>query len=171
MTRRLARIAARFKKSEKVGKAQLVLFLDALRRGEGEPEVAGDESPDEIDEADARLRGASGIDAENPDEDLATLQTRKPPRQPPTRAAAPAHLSRVDNPILVPPEQRACPKCGAERVCIGHDITEVIELVPARPHGRRRLEPVRRELPTSRVGRVRLCHARETLLREGARRR
>ncbi len=116
MTRRLARIAARFKKSEKVGKAQLVLFLDALRRGEGEPEVAGDEAPDEIDEADDKLRGASGIDAEKPDEDLATLQTRKPPRPPPTRAPAPTHLHHVDNPIAVPPEQRACPKCGAERV-------------------------------------------------------
>ena len=32
MSRRLARIAARFKKSEKVGKAQLVLFIDALQQ-------------------------------------------------------------------------------------------------------------------------------------------
>lgn len=35
MAQRLARIAARFKTSEKVSKAQLVLFADALRRGEG----------------------------------------------------------------------------------------------------------------------------------------
>lgn len=65
MAQRLARIARRFKTSEKVGKAQLVLFLDALQRGEGEPELDPDETlgPDEVDEADAKLRDASGIDA------------------------------------------------------------------------------------------------------------
>jgi len=128
MARRLSRIAARFKKSERVGKAQLVLFLDALQRGEGEPET--DEPPDEIDAADDKLRTASGIDGEDPDDDLAALKTR-PPRQPHSRTPAAAHLPRVENPIAVPPEQRACPTCGAERMCIGHDVTEVIELIPA----------------------------------------
>lgn len=131
MSRRLARIASRFKKSEKVGRAQLVLFLDALQRGEGEPEndVLEAYGPDEIDEADAKLRAASGIDDEK-DDDLAKLKT-KPPRQPANRTVAPAHLRRVDNPLLVPAAQRACPRCGSERACIGHDITEVIELIPA----------------------------------------
>jgi len=128
MARRLSRIAARFKKSERVGKAQLVLFLDALQRGEGEPET--DEPPDEIDAADDKLRTASGIDGEDPDDDLAALKTR-PPRQPHSRTPAAAHLPRVENPIAVPPEQRACPTCGAERMCIGHDVTEVIERIPA----------------------------------------
>lgn len=132
MTRRLARIAARFKKSEKVGKAQLVLFLDALERGEGEPETEEPDAdgPDELDEANAKLRAASGIDDKNDDGDLGALTTR-PPRQPANRTPAPAHLARVDNPILVPAAQRACPQCGIERRCIGHDITEVIDLVPA----------------------------------------
>jgi transposase len=131
MTRRLARIAARFKKSEKVGKAQLVLFLDALQRGEGEPETEPDEAPDDLDDADAKLRTASGVDDEKPEDDLAALKTR-PPRQPPSRTPAPAHLPRVENPIAVPAEQRACPACGSERACIGHDVTEVIELIPAK---------------------------------------
>ncbi|MFN0248117.1 MAG: IS66 family transposase [Kofleriaceae bacterium] len=132
MTRRLARIAARFKKSEKVGRAQLVLFLDALQRGEGEPEVDDPDAdgPDELDEADAKLRAASGIDDKRDDGDLGKLTTR-PPRQPANRTAAPAHFARVDNPIEVPAVQRACPRCGVERTCIGHDVTEVIELVPA----------------------------------------
>lgn len=131
MSRRLARIASRFKKSEKVGKAQLVLFLDALQRGEGEPETDEAEAngPDELDEADAKLRSASGID-DAKDADLGKLETR-PPRQPANRAPAPDHLRRVDNPILVPAVQRACPQCGAERACVGHDVTEVIELIPA----------------------------------------
>ena len=131
MSRRLARIAARFKKSEKVGKAQLVLFLDALKRGEGEPEIEEHNAgPDELDEADAKLRAASGIDDKPADDDLGKLKTR-PPRQPANRAEAPERLRRVDNPILVPADQRACPTCGTERVCIGHDVTEVIELIPA----------------------------------------
>ncbi|HSR98302.1 MAG TPA: IS66 family transposase zinc-finger binding domain-containing protein, partial [Kofleriaceae bacterium] len=131
MSRRLARIASRFKKSEKVGRAQLVLFLDALHRGEGEPESDAPEadSPDELDEADAKLRTASGID-DAQDDDLAKLKTR-PPRPPANRTAAPAHLHRIDNPLLVPAAQRPCPRCGSERTCIGHDITEVIELIPA----------------------------------------
>ena len=128
MSRRLARIAARFKKSEKVGRAQLVLFLDALDRGEGEPETEADDEPDEADAADRELRDASGIDDEG---DLSKLKTRRPPAQPPTRTPAPAHLRRVDNLIAVPPAQRPCPRCGAERVSIDHEVTEVIELVPA----------------------------------------
>jgi len=31
----------------------------------------------------------------------------------------------------VPEAERPCPKCGGERRCIGHDVTEVIDLVPA----------------------------------------
>ncbi|MBX3159207.1 MAG: IS66 family transposase [Deltaproteobacteria bacterium] len=130
MSRRLARIASRFKTSEKVGRAQLVLFLDALQRGEGEPETDQEDGPDELDEADAKLRAASGVDDGAKDGDLAKLRTR-PPRQPASRASAPAHLRRVDNPILVPAGRRACPQCGTERMCIGHDVSEVIELVPA----------------------------------------
>lgn len=128
MSRRLARIAARFKKSEKVGRAQLVLFLDALDRGEGEPETEVDDEPDETDSADRKLRDASGIDDEG---DLSKLKTRRPPAQPPMRTPAPAHLRRVNNIIAVPPAQRPCPRCGVERVCIDHEVTEVIELVPA----------------------------------------
>src|SRR5512138_3638468 len=38
MSRRLAQVKRSFKTSEKIGRAQLVLFVDALARGEGEPE-------------------------------------------------------------------------------------------------------------------------------------
>lgn len=132
LARRLARIGARFKTSEKVGKAQLVLFMDALQRGEGEPETEDDAAtgPDELEDADGALRTAAGIDDQGADDDLGKVRTR-PPRQPANRAAAPAHLRRVDNPLLVPAAQRACPTCGAERTCFGHDVTEVIELIPA----------------------------------------
>ena len=78
MVRRLARIASRFKKSEKVGKAQLVLFLDALQRGEGEPETESEDDlgPDEVDEADAKLSAASGADDLKRDDELAALKAQ-----------------------------------------------------------------------------------------------
>lgn len=78
MAQRLARIAARFKTSEKISKAQLVLFADALRRGEGEPEpeLEGDAAlePDELDTADEHLRTAAGLDDKDA-ADLAKLRT------------------------------------------------------------------------------------------------
>jgi transposase len=140
MAQRLARIAARFKTSEKISKAQLVLFADALRRGEGEPELEDDAAlePDEVDTADERLRAAAGLDDKEA-ADLAKLRTGRPPPQPHSRTAAPEHLPRVDNPIAVPAEQRACPKCGAELTCIGHDVSEVIDLIPAQVIVRRDL--------------------------------
>lgn len=140
MAQRLARIAARFKTSEKISKAQLVLFADALRRGEGEPELEADAAlePDELGTADDRLRVTAGFDDKDAD-DLAKLRTGRPRQQPHSRVAAPEHLPRVDNPIAVPTDQRACPKCGVERTCIGHDVTEVIELIPAQVIVRRDL--------------------------------
>ena len=140
LSRRLAQVKSRFKTSEKIGRAQLVLFVDALHRGEGEPDSdeAEPDGPDELDEADAKLRAASGLDDTKDEGDLAELTTR-PPRQPGSRAPAPANMRRVDNPLRVPMERRACPRCGTERTCIGHDITEVIELIPAQVIVRRDL--------------------------------
>lgn len=132
MSRRLAQVKRSFKTSEKIGRAQLVLFVDALARGEGEPDSdeADADGPDELDDADAKLRAASGIDDKKEDDEIGKRKTR-PPRQPANRSPVPDNVRRVDNPLLVPADRRSCPRCGAERACIGHDITEVIELIPA----------------------------------------
>lgn len=129
LEKRLEKMLARVKKSEVVSKAQLVLFMDALSRGEVEDEPPGDSpSPDDPrTDANERLREASGID--DPDDD--EPKTRPPRNQPRGRKPPPPHLPRVANPIPVPADERPCPRCGKERRCIGHDITEVIELVPA----------------------------------------
>jgi transposase len=55
----------------------------------------------------------------------------KPRRQPPLRKPLPPHLRRVDNLLAVPETERACPRCGAARACIGHEVTEVLDLIPA----------------------------------------
>jgi len=132
LERQLARTAARFKVSEKVSTAQLVLFADALRREEATPEAERGASGDEVVDADERLRDASGLDDADADDkgDLAKRRIEPPPRQPRARTVAPAHLRRIDNPIEVPADQRACPKCGSERACTEPHITEVIDVLP-----------------------------------------
>lgn len=125
LQRQLERLQARYKKSEAISKAQLVLFIDALARGEAGDVLADDGDP--RSDANDRLRDASGIDKPQEDEP----KTKQPRDRPPRRQPAPAHLRRVPNPLLVPAAERPCPRCGAERMCIGHETTEVIDLIPA----------------------------------------
>jgi hypothetical protein len=101
LERRVARLVGRFKPSEQVSTAQLVLFLDALKR---RPEPPA------------------------PEDDVSKLRTPPPPRQP-RSPTPPTHLRRVDHPIDVPAAQRTCPTCGGVRQCIEPHITEVIELL------------------------------------------
>ena len=101
-------------KSERVSREQLDLFLDKLR---------------------AAQQGALAKASEKLEETAATNGGReelaKPAKQPPVRRPPPPELRRVANEIAVPAPERPCPRCGGERTCIGHDTTEVIELVPA----------------------------------------
>jgi transposase len=123
LERRLMQMLSRGHKNEGVSTAQLRLFLDALAATGVDVSDVG--APD-LSDANAKLRGATGIDAK------ADGAPEKPAKQPPLRKPPPANLPRVDNPIAVPAVERLCPGCGAERTCIGHDVTEVIELEPAR---------------------------------------
>jgi transposase len=100
--------------AEGISRDQLDLFLQALK----------EEAQQSLQQANEKLGQAS----QAPDKPEAKP---KPPRQPPVRRPPPANLRRVDNPIAVPDGERACPICGKERKCIGHDKTEVIELIPA----------------------------------------
>ncbi len=128
LERRLAQLLARGRKNEGISAGQLLLFLNDLARGE----IANDDDDDDDDsgetsDANSKLRDASGID-----EDAREEAETEPERQPPVRKPPPAHLPRVDNPIAVPAGDRPCPRCGTERTCIGHDVSEVYELVPAK---------------------------------------
>ena len=102
-------------KREGMSTSQLVLLLDGLVDAVG------------LEEVNEKLRTASGLD-----EIAAKAKDVKAPRaQPPLRKPPPANLRRVDNPIRVPDAERACPGCGKARACIGHDVTEVVDLIPA----------------------------------------
>ena len=69
------------------------------------------------------------------------LRPRSRPRRPlrvrPRRRATDASRCRRACPAVpvlhdVPPEQRTCPDCGAERTCIGQEVREQLEFIPAR---------------------------------------
>jgi transposase len=114
----LERLLAKFSESknrgEHVSLDQLDLFLDKLR------ELAGGA----LAEADQKLAEAAEKHGERP-------ERTKPPRQPARRRPPPAGARRVENVLLVPAEERPCPRCGKERTCIGHETTEIIDLIPA----------------------------------------
>jgi transposase len=96
------------RKTEQVDPAQLLLFAQEIL-AQAEPEPAPS-LPSTADPA----------------------ATKKPPKQDGHgRKRLPASLPR--RPILhdVPPEQRTCPDCGAERTCIGQEIREQLEFIPA----------------------------------------
>ncbi len=117
LERRLADAMSRGHKNEGVSTAQLLLLFDQL----------GAAPASELDAANRQLRQASGID----ERQAAEPETEPPRKQPPLRRPLPPGLRRVPNPIPVPAEERLCPRCGRERTCIGHDETEVIDLIPA----------------------------------------
>lgn len=55
----------------------------------------------------------------------------KPAKKGHGRRPLPSHLERQEIAHEVPAAERPCPICGAERVCIGHEKSEVLEFVPA----------------------------------------
>ena len=86
LQKQLERLQARYKKSEAISKAQLVLFIDAMARGEAGDVPANNDDP-RLD-ANNRLRDASVIAEPEDDEP----KTKQPRELPPRRQPAPAHL-------------------------------------------------------------------------------
>jgi transposase len=105
------------RKGERVDPDQLLLFArEILEEGRATPEPT------------------PGADA---DADAGAGPTSKP-APPPVRPGKghgrqplPLHLPRQRVVHDVPPEHRACPDCGAARACIGEEVREQLEYVPA----------------------------------------
>ena len=70
--------------------------------------------------------------------DAATRKSRR--GRHPGRAAAPAHLERVQVVNRVPDELRICPRCGAEMKTVGHSSCEILNVIPARVVVQERLD-------------------------------
>jgi transposase len=114
----LERLVAKLRESKNRGEHisvdQLDLYLNKLR------EAAGGA----LAEADRKLATAAKEHGERPEK-------TNPPKQPAVRRPPPPNARRVENKILVPPKERACPRCGTERTCIDFETTEIVDLIPA----------------------------------------
>jgi len=98
------------KKTEQIDPAQLLLFAqEILAQAEPTPTPASTSEP----------------------APASTPIPSAPKKNGHGRKPLPASLPR--KPILhdVPPEQRTCPDCGAERTCIGQEVHEQLEYIPA----------------------------------------
>jgi len=113
-------------KNESVSRAQLDLLLKELEAAQETAANAdaegGAAEPSPTAKADEKLKGASAI-PKKPDEE-------KPKKPPPRRRPLPPELPRVDNVIRVPDAERPCPRCGGERRCCGHELTEILDIIP-----------------------------------------
>lgn len=112
------------RKSEKITSAQLLLlFTDLAEQLASDPALSGLLTSPE-----------SGLAAASEPTDPPA-----PPPPPPTnpkrpgggRSPLPAHLPRETRVVAVPEAERACAICGAEKKCVGHSTSEILEFVPA----------------------------------------
>jgi transposase len=93
------------RESEKLDPNQLLLRAPEV------PEAAGPEAP--------------------PGPEPAAPSPTKPPTQGHGRKPLPAGLPRKPIVHEVPPQERPCPDCGGDRACIGEEVRERLEYVPA----------------------------------------
>jgi transposase len=112
--------------------------LAALRRrsfGQSSEKLAraADQLELQIEELEQHQAGRTNADAPS-------APGADPERGHPIRRPLPAHLPREDE-ELVPP-YAACPGCGETLRRIGEDVSEVLEMVPARLRVRRYVRPV-----------------------------
>jgi transposase len=95
-------------KSERIDPAQLWLFAQEIL-AQAEPAPAPASVP----------------------EPAPTPAPSAPKKQGHGRRPLPASLPRKTVLHDVPPEQRTCPDCGSQRTCIGQDVREQLEFIPA----------------------------------------
>ena len=113
---RLQRIEKYGPKSEKLSDTQLQLL-------EGEPGV----STAEVEAESQREPVAASADVDAESANKASKARRHPGRQ-----QLPAHLPRVEQVIACTPEQCVCQQCGKEKVVIGYEQSEQLDVEPAR---------------------------------------
>lgn len=121
LERALAQLGPRRRKGEGISSEQLNLFLKALG---ADPDAVLQQANEQLAEASKRIGDDDGERKSKPDDE-------RPPKQPPVRRPPPPNLRRVENLLPVPDGERPCPVCGTARACIGHEVTEIIDLIPA----------------------------------------
>lgn len=106
--------------SERVSKDQLA-FLFSLLPEEERPAGALVPAPE-----------TAPLDGAGDESETAPGKTKKKGRDDHGRKPLPDSLPRVDVPHDVPAAERVCTTCGKDKVCIGHDVSEVLCFEPAK---------------------------------------
>jgi len=134
LERQLAELVERrrFKPNEGVSSDQLLLFVKQLRDQATRDAQEADAPPvtPALAQANARLQARADAAADRARQKFLTAATG--PAHKPLKRPLPEHLPRHEHEIEVPERERACPTCAQERVVIGHDVSEVLELEPAK---------------------------------------
>ncbi|WP_437776694.1 IS66 family transposase [Sorangium sp. So ce1097] len=110
------------RKSQKVSTEQLMLLFAEL--GAEAPQGPAGPAPSSEPLAGAPPQPEQGPVPQPP-------EPPKPPRGRRGRSPLPEHLPRETRFVSVPEAERTCPQCGADKKCIGHRTSEVLEFVPA----------------------------------------
>lgn len=100
------------------------------------------------------LEAKEGEEVQDRDDDLVDAEVeelieeaRKPEAERPVRRALPEHLPRQLTELDVDDTDRTCPCCGTERVIIGREVREVLDIAPIRLRVRR-YERLKRACPS-----------------------
>lgn len=117
--------------SEKIDPRQLELLADQL--AEEEVYDSGDDDEDEVTDPEV--------------EDLVEVGEEKQPPRRRGRKPLPEHLPREHRCLDVSEKDCTCPACGADRVEIGRDVREVLDIAPIRFRVLR-YERIRRACPS-----------------------
>ena len=105
----------RLQRIQKYGPASEKLNSEQLQLLEWEPGVSNFE-----------------VQAESQREPLPASTQRQKPRPHPGRQELPAELPRVERVIACAPEQCTCPACGKPTAVIGYDVSEQLDVEPAK---------------------------------------
>jgi len=132
LERQLAAILQRSTRSnEGVSKEQLSLFLANIKERAASDDAG--ELPEDASkkkEVDGRVLARAEAAAQRAYDQ--TIAEENSPKQKPLKKGLPPELPRRDNPIDVPEADRPCPTCGENRDVCGEDVSEVLELEPAK---------------------------------------
>jgi transposase len=113
------------RKSQKVSVEQLLLLFT---------ELGAEVPPGALAAAGASSAPGPEAAPDQAEQGLVPQPPPPPPKRPRGRggrAPLPAHLPRETRVVPVPEAERACAICGAEKKCVGHDTSEILEFVPA----------------------------------------
>lgn len=113
--------------SEKIGREQMALFAELARAMQAPDD--GDAAASTVDEAAPNAAAAVGSDGSADAPGKGDGKEKKKPKRRTLSERYP-HLEIQD--VLLPVDGRTCGFCGLDKVCIGHDTSEVLEYEPPR---------------------------------------